>query len=54
MATVSEALKVTEHLSITKPGRNPRVMCTSSMMFQKAIGAGEDRLHGQRTQVCRH
>ena len=35
MATVSEALKVTEHLSITKPGRNPRVMCTSSMMFRR-------------------
>ena len=35
MATVSDALKVTEHLTITKPGRNPRVMCTSSMMFRR-------------------
>jgi hypothetical protein len=35
MATVSDALKVTEHLTITKPGRNPRIMCTSSMMFRR-------------------
>ena len=33
-ATVSHALTVSDHLIITKPGRNPKLLCTPSLMFR--------------------
>jgi len=35
VATISDGLRVTENLVITKPGRNPRVLNTSSLMLRK-------------------
>jgi hypothetical protein len=35
VATISDALRVSERLTLTRPGRNPQVMNTSSLMFRR-------------------
>jgi glycosyltransferase involved in cell wall biosynthesis len=40
IATISDALKVNDHLTLTIPGRATRIQCTPSLMFRRATVVG--------------